>query len=264
VRIQAALTPGSKLIFGWQDLKNADQPRVRTEVTISITDVAPLPASLGELDVSTMLGLTVAGSSGGECQRQLQASYADVDLRLSPEATPYADALRYELRVDGDQPWQFKDTIVAPSEPRLGSSSLGPKKDRVIVSCESDPYLAPGLSAYRSAPTLEPGSHRVRMVGVLPDTTEISSAEVVIDLSCGADAGAAASGHDAGATATDAATRDASAKSDRAAASGGGGCTVVAPCQMPRHVEVAFLAMLASLHAARRRKRARTRDAAVP
>jgi hypothetical protein len=184
VRIRTPLRAGTQLIFCWEDLMRAQQPRVHAEVRLTVGEAAPLPDTLGALAIQTALGTVVVGSRGGECARQVDASYADIDLRLSQAAKPYADLLRYELRLDGDEPWQYIDSIISPTEPRLGSSSLGPEKDRVVVSCTGVPLLGLPLSAYRTPPTLEPGTHRVRMVGVLPDGSELSSQEVEVDLPC--------------------------------------------------------------------------------
>ena len=184
IRIHSQLRPGDTLLLSYEGTSGTDAEPQRVELSWPVVEPVELPERLGVLDAEVITGMTRGSSRAGECARELLASYADVTLELSDAARPFESMLRYELRIDGDQPWiYFTDLAMAYSEP-FGSGGLGRGHDRVIVSCEDtayEPALLPGL---RFPPKLEPGKHRVRMVGLLPDGTELSSDEVELEFSC--------------------------------------------------------------------------------
>jgi hypothetical protein len=184
VHIAADLKPGTQIIFSFIAPEDASKGK-RTKVRLKVVADAPRPKTLGVLDAKTETGKIEAGSGDpSECIRTLLARYADVSLRMSAEAKPYAELLRYELRIDGNRYWRFSDSAVSPTSERLGASSVGLAKDRVVVSCELSPYLPPVLPGLRYPPALEPGKHQVRMIGSLPDGSELSTNEITVDLSC--------------------------------------------------------------------------------
>lgn len=182
LHIRSPLRPGDKLILHYRAPLEDDAGVAELELSWQVGEERALPESLGTLDVQQDVGIVTIGHNTS-CSRKILSSYADVALQPAADAKAWLDGLRYELRVDGDEPWVFYDSLPGMGN-HFWNSALGPGKDRLVVGCEAHPLSVASLSAYRRMPVLVPGEHRVRMVGVLPNGRELSSEEVVLDMTC--------------------------------------------------------------------------------
>ncbi len=142
-----------------------------------LTEEVELPVELG---VASWLGQTVADeqiSAGvdGECHpviEEVRMARNRFSLALSEQALPWAQALRYGIEIDGDQAFGFG----------VGT------------------FDGPGVVTFEhalSCPSAElgPGSHTLRFVGRVDDTTVMSSsADFEFDCGASEDTGSAAGG----------------------------------------------------------------------
>jgi hypothetical protein len=96
----------------------------------------------------------------------------------------------YELEVNGFRHPRYEQTnfrddrLIAPWE-----SELGREHERIFAGCnrELEIYGEIGVARerYRAIePYLEPGRHEVRIIGKLPDGTELRTEPVDVDLTC--------------------------------------------------------------------------------
>lgn len=170
---------GSQLLFEWADDCSV---RATRSAMFEVTDAAPLPNTLGKLQVlDEERGPVLVSVSTGECAAPVQGVYADLSVELSAEAVPYADVLRYGLVVDGSSgPSYGYNPGPYGSLPRVGATMQGPGRDRVFVLCgeHRGERLDMGLKA---------GVHRVQMVAWLPDDSKVVSDEIEVELRCEAD-----------------------------------------------------------------------------
>jgi hypothetical protein len=184
LHLRGSLRPGDKLVLRFREpmLDDADAGFNEGEMSWPVGDEAAVPEQLGKLDIHQDAG-AVRIAHNSSCSRKILSSYAEVALLPAADARPWLDALRYELRVDGREHWVFYGDLSDLGK-HFWTSSLGPGKDRLVVGCEAHPLSVGSLNGNRMQPVLVPGEHRVRMVGILPDGTELSSEEVVLDMQC--------------------------------------------------------------------------------
>lgn len=105
------------------------------EFVFDVVEEAPLPTTLGTLRLSEPQSGDLQVSAGDACSAEISASWVEVEVELSDEAEPWADALFFETRVDGER-WSPLSTIGEERVP--GSSWVGRGFDRVYTSCESE------------------------------------------------------------------------------------------------------------------------------
>lgn len=116
-----------------------------------------------------------------------------MSLDLAEDARPFEAMLRYELRIDDERSWTYDDG--EQTEQRIGTSSLGAGQDIVYVGChgeiqsELNGAAAGGPPEFEKRATewlqfLEPGVHRVQMIGLLPDGRKLESNTLLVDLQC--------------------------------------------------------------------------------
>jgi hypothetical protein len=175
LHLRGSLQPGDKLVLSFRE-------PMRDEMSWPVVAEAPVPEQLGKLAIHQDTGVIRIGHNTS-CSREIVSSYVDLALLPAADAPPWLDALRYELRVDGSGHWVFYEGLPDVNK-YFWTSVLGPGKDRLVVGCEAHPLSVGPLNGYRDQPVLVPGEHRVRMVGILPDGTELSSEEVVLDMQC--------------------------------------------------------------------------------
>lgn len=183
--LRTPLSAADTLVLRYETERDGSTARQEVEVRWPVGEEEELPEALGTLDVRTEHGV-VRVSANVSCLRQMSSSYADVTLQPSEEAKAWLSRVRFELRVD-DIPWMYYDSLGAQHTTGTWHSSLGPGKDRVVLGCEVEPHLPVIHDSYVMPKALEPGSHRVRMVGFLASGVELSSEEVIIDLQCAPD-----------------------------------------------------------------------------
>jgi MYXO-CTERM domain-containing protein len=130
---------------------------------------APLPTELGTLMVEgSRLGPLMV-SSGGSCSVTIDAAQVDVQVVLSAEAEPWANAFLYRTIVDG-RPWSPTASLV--SNVPLGYSWEGHGRDRLYASCGGEAALSEGR-------------HEVIIEATLPGRTEVlRTPPLMIELSC--------------------------------------------------------------------------------
>jgi hypothetical protein len=179
LHIRTPLTPGETLVL---EYRAPGTDAYIADMSWPVGDEEPRPEQLGKLDVHQDIGVVPIGHNTS-CSRDILSSYADITLQPSPAAASWLGRLRYELRVDDNQPWIFYEDLSDMSD-HFWNSALGPGKERLVVGCEDYPLDLPSLLPFRMMPILQPGEHRVRMVGILPDGTELSSDEVTLDMPC--------------------------------------------------------------------------------
>lgn len=184
LHIRGSLQRGDKLVLHFREPMRDDTDAGFNEGEMSwpVVDEAPVPEQLGKLAIHQNTGEVRIGHNTS-CSRKIVSSYADIALLPAADALPWLAALRYELRVDGSGQWVFYEHLSDVGK-HFWTSVLGPGKDRLVVGCEAHPLSVGWLNGYRDQPVLVPGEHRVRMVGMLPDGTELSSEEVVLDMQC--------------------------------------------------------------------------------
>lgn len=172
---------------------------------------APLPAALGTVIAGApAVGPIQVSTTSGSCSATISAAQATLDLTLSADAAPFADALQVTTFVDG-KPFRWSPSLL--TEPPLG----GKMHNVVFASCQSDdPSAEKGLAE---------GVHQVKMRGALRGSGLIlETPPVEVTLSCG-DAG----GSGGGATTSGSgggATTSGTGGSASSSSSGGGGCNI--------------------------------------
>lgn len=194
-RVVEPLESGSELSFvrcAHVDDAGEEVPD-ETVLTYRIGKEAALPDSLGVITAKQEVG-KLRIRDAGRCYVDLDAaSFARVSLDLAEDARPFEAMLRYELRVDDERSWTYDDG--EQSEGRMGTSSLGAGQDIVYVGCHGEiqselkgaaaggpPELEKRLTDWLQF--LEPGEHRVQMIGLLPDGRKLASNTLLVDLQC--------------------------------------------------------------------------------
>lgn len=197
-RVVEPLEPGSELSFVRCAHVNADGEEVSDEtvLTYKIGEEAPLPDSLGVITAEQEVG-TLRIRDGGRCYIDMEdASFARVSLELAEDARPFDAMLRYELRVDDERSWTYDDG--EQTQKRIGASSLGPGQDIIYIGCHGEIQSEVKGAAAGGPPEiekkltdwlqfLEPGEHRVQMIGLLPDGRKLASNTLLVDLQCSGD-----------------------------------------------------------------------------
>gem|GEM_PF-5335276 len=185
LNLRTPLSAADTLVLRYETERGEELGPREVEVRWPVGEEEQLPEELGTLDVSTH-DAVITVSANVSCSRDMRSRYADVTLQPTEEARAWLPRIRYELRVD-EIPWMFFDSLQDQHTTGTWHSSLGPGKDRVILGCEVDPHRPVIHDGYVMPQALEPGSHRVRMVGFLASGVELSSQEVVVDLQCAPD-----------------------------------------------------------------------------
>lgn len=134
-----------------------------------ITAAAPSPGELGTLQASLHRDVLRVAVTNGSCSLPADVSYADLSVKLSGSALPYAAVFDYAVLVDGKQHPEFSRALAAPSPLPHGEA-------RIYATCRADTY-------FRSDAALMPGLHRVRMTAKVGDKT-LQTPEIEVDLSC--------------------------------------------------------------------------------
>lgn len=185
---QAALESGSVLQLAYRDPCADGSPEV--VVSYEVAPAAGRPEQLGTLHAVEHSGEIVVGKQAarGSCIARKVTGYADLSVELSEEAKPYADQLVYELEVDGYHHPRYEQTnyrdgrLIAPWE-----SELGREQDRIFAACNRELEVYEDIPVGRERgfePYLDPGRHDVRIIGKLPDGTELRTEPVAVDLVC--------------------------------------------------------------------------------
>lgn len=201
IRPKEVLPPGTTLALDHQETCISGTPRT-VRSAVSVTESARRPTSLGTLRVVNQRGPMAVWVNSGECVKLFDASIAELTVELATDTKPYADSLRFGLRVNGSSElssygWQLNTWT---SQGLFTGRTVARGSDLLFTLCEASPY---------GPPELEPRTQRVRMVALLPDGTELSTDEVTVELTCAQerDAGSVADGGsvDAGRSGMDAA-----------------------------------------------------------
>ena len=145
-----------------------------TPATITVGPSAPLPKSLGHLNiVSDHIGPLTVGTSMGSCSTVINARQALIQLVPSIEATPWVDAMVFNTLVDG-KPY-IKTESIGERAP-FGASWVGRGKERVYVDCDSDRGAFQGIA---------PGPHTVVIQARIPGVEGVLSSDpLTVDLRC--------------------------------------------------------------------------------
>ena len=145
-----------------------------TPATITVGPSAPLPKSLGHLNlVSDQIGPLTVGTSMGSCSTVINARQALIQLVPSIEATPWVDAMVFNTLVDG-KPY-IKTESIGERAP-FGASWVGRGKERVYVDCDSDRGAFQGVT---------PGPHTVVIQARIPGVEGVLSSDpLTVDLLC--------------------------------------------------------------------------------
>lgn len=137
-----------------------------SEVTFEASAVAPLPTSLGELELFDNFN----GPLSLDCTAEIQASQAHFGLVLAEEALPWKEVINFVTYVN-DMPW-YARSHTAQVVP-IGSSWVGRGEDLVFANCSG------------TAGGLDEGVHTVQIRGYLPGVDEpILSDELEVVLNC--------------------------------------------------------------------------------
>lgn len=230
----APLLPDRDYVVHSENLCSSEPPlsaKVHTGAAV------PLPAALGAVIVGApAVGPMQVSTISGSCNATISAAQATIDLALSADAAPFADALQVTTFVDG-KPFLWSPSLL--TEPPLA----GKMHNIVFASCQSDdPSAEKGLAE---------GVHQVKMRGALRGSGLIlETPPVEVTLSCGdaGGGGGAGGGGTGGGTTTSGTGGSASSSS-----SGGGGCSIAGDAS-PGGFALAGLA--AALAFARRRRSA--------
>lgn len=186
LKIRSPLEPGETLVLRYAMETEADAgAREEVEVRWPIGEERQLPTDLGKLEVRQHQEV-IRVAANSSCLRYMMSSYADVSLERSEAVKPWLPLLRYELRID-DNTWIYYDALGASQDRGSWYSSLGPGNDRVVLGCEVDPHRPVINEQHIDPQAIEPGPHRVRMLGFLPTGEALSSEEIVVDMQCGPD-----------------------------------------------------------------------------
>ncbi|RAL23973.1 hypothetical protein DL240_07435 [Lujinxingia litoralis] len=127
------------------------------EFVFDVVEEAPLPQSLGTLKLSEPESGELTVMADGSCSEEIAATWVEVEVELSAEAEPWADALFFETRVEG-QRWSPMSGVGEERVP--GSSWVGRGFDRVFTSCDTESAGALG--------GVEAGEVNVMMAAFLP------------------------------------------------------------------------------------------------
>jgi MYXO-CTERM domain-containing protein len=140
--------------------------------TIEATESVELPeVSLGILVASppTLGGVPVPADVS--CTEDVDGVRADIELKLSAELAPFADALLYETYVDGEQwghtPQYYDDT-------RVGSSWWGRGRDRLVELC---------IDGVGGSPEPHTVQMKARVIGDADLLYASNTVEVILDCS---------------------------------------------------------------------------------
>ena len=150
-------------------------PDAGPHATFHVVAAAPLPASLGTLDIIDHQQETFpVATASGSCTTDVLADQARLQLTPGADAVPWKDALHYQTVVDG-QPWGASASINATYAP--GSSWVGVAVDRLYHVCSTtDDTIGSGLAA---------GNHQASMTATLPGSpVALAAAAVPVDLEC--------------------------------------------------------------------------------
>lgn len=140
----------------------------------TVTENVPLPTALGVLTADSESHRTITIDSA-TCDEQVSVCGVAVEIALSPEAQPWADALSYSTLVDG-QPWHVVRSALFPNV--TGGSFVGRGKDVIFAR---SPVPADG-----TAPGTSFGTHTIVMRATLPGTDlMLETAPIEINLDCG-------------------------------------------------------------------------------
>jgi hypothetical protein len=169
----AALAPGDHVVF------EADQSPCGTDTlsaTFTLTPAAPLPTTLGTLNVSLSRARLEVATSAGTCVTTVDAASANFSISLSAAAEPFQDVASYRLILD--------------DQPEFGAADGLPRGEaRVYASCDRTPGIVDNV------PT---GPHRAFLRATLADGTHVDTPEVMFTLDCGEVPAASTSSVDAG------------------------------------------------------------------
>lgn len=139
------------------------------ELRFDTGDEAPIPDSLGELEIVDTQTASLQVRHAASCSHEIRAAQAEVWLTLSDEAEPWEPVLWYQTMVDGER-WTARRSV--GEEVPGGSSWIGRGKDLIYADCSGEDGL-------------EEGDYTVQMLAHLPGTQEaIASDEVQITLEC--------------------------------------------------------------------------------
>ncbi len=196
IKPDADFQPGTELRFTYDEDCSLDRGIDSVTLAFTLTERAPLPVTLGTLHARERIGKFDVGgiAARGECVREIHTGYADLDLTLSEDAEPYADLFLYQLQVDGHRHGRYDDQVPNGGRVRPAwESARGRAQDRIYAACHDEldltaAVMEPLASSYQEVyPYLAPGRHEVRMVGRLPDGSEVTTPPIAVDLRCPGD-----------------------------------------------------------------------------
>lgn len=146
--------------------------------TFTVGPAAPMPDMLGSVTLlAPGKGSLQIGTSVGSCSVEEEAVWADVQVKLSDEAKPWAAMIDYQATTDA-KPWEFSDTI--SRLPDRGSSLIGHGKERVYARCAADSGAFEGAGE---------GTHVVTLLGTVygqPAPLKAEAISLVLDCDKGA------------------------------------------------------------------------------
>lgn len=148
-------------------------PGTPDRVTFRVGPATPLPSDLGTLTVSYGEGALEVWTSSGTCTSMVEASFADISLEMTAEASPWRDALHFETIIDG-MPWK---SGIDTGWRGPGQNGQGRGRERVFRICRTeDTAVYPGVNG---------GVHQVVFRASLPGTNiAVETVPVAIDLAC--------------------------------------------------------------------------------
>ena len=164
---------GALYVFRADNPCEYDGPSVLSSA-FRVGPAAPMPRGLGITVVEGEgQGVLRMGSISGSCFRDEDAVWADVAVRLTEDAQPWAAMMDFDALVDGE-PWMYDPNI--NGLPPRGRGYLGRGKERVYVRCEERSRGFEGVGA---------GSHRVGFAAsVYGQTTTLTSRPVPLKIDC--------------------------------------------------------------------------------
>jgi len=130
------------------------------QAAFEVGPAMPLPTTLGVIVGPSPVRRTLqVAANGGPCSIYPDVSAAEISVRLSPEAEPWAPLFFYETLVDG-QPWTHRNYLC--DIPPHGRSIHGRGRDLVYAVC------ATNTSTALERPSITPGRHTLRFRATLP------------------------------------------------------------------------------------------------
>lgn|GEM_PF-5009653 len=146
------------------------------ESSLDVTAAVPLPTTTGTLAVATTARATKSVvTSSGSCTESADASMVRLALDLDRKLLPFADAVAWETKVDG-QHW-------SQALGRLSASENVRTVLNLFTTCDSDG------TAHRDD-GLEAGVHSVEVRPIVVGSgASIAPATITVTVSCGADNG---------------------------------------------------------------------------